>query len=420
MSIDSPFFLCVFLPPLAALHAFLPYSPAKKWLLLGASLLFCAFGSLSGVGILLLSALLTYWLSLLGSHPSRVVGILCNLVTLAVYKYIVPTYLSVPIGISFFTFRNISYLADSEKADSFCDYLLYLSFFPQLTAGPVSRYAQFQAHEPSPSERSLGLRRFIFGLSKKILLAVPLSQLVADAYECLDFTNAWLGAIGYMLEIYLDFSSYSDMAIGLSSFFGYSAPENFHSPYLAETVSDFWRRWHISLSFWFRDYVYIPLGGNRKGKLRTALHKLLVFILCGIWHGNGITYFLWGVWHGILVASEAIHPPKKGIFTRIYTLLAVCFGFVLFYSSGLTQAIAIWESMFSVSTAHLPVLDAHQVTVLFLSMLLCLPMEQWFHKWELCRTWLQAFSFWFCLILLLICFGAMATIGFHSFIYAQF
>ena len=336
MNTDSVIFISCFLPLCLGVYWLIPRNQGKNWVLLIFGLLFYSFGSLSGLVVLLASALVNYLLGLaLQKDCCRkgavIAGIAGNLLLLGAYKYLdfflsgvlglprLELGLSVPIGISFFTFKSISYLVDTYRSKeigtkSFWDLLLYLSFFPQVMAGPITRFREFG---PQIQNRSVGLtavasglRRFTLGLSKKLILAGTLGA-VADGVFALetgapDLRLAWLAAIAYMLQIYLDFSGYSDMAIGLGQVFGFQTPENFQYPYIAPTVGNFWRRWHISLSSWFKDYVYIPLGGNRKGAARAALNKAIVFALCGIWHGAAWTFVVWGLWHGLLSALESL------------------------------------------------------------------------------------------------------------------
>ena len=261
-----------------------------------------------------------------------------NLALLGVFKYIdfvIGTFNSLsgadlaltgivlPIGISFYTFQGMSYVIDVYRHPEWGTrnpgkLLLYISFFPQLIAGPIVIYhdvaGQIDRREMTPELTLSGLRRFILGLGKKMLLANSMGE-IADAVFAmtaaeLDFRLAWLGAVCYTLQIYFDFSGYSDMAIGLGRMFGFRFLENFNLPYASKSIKEFWRRWHISLSSWFRDYLYIPLGGNRKGAARTNLNKFIVFFATGLWHGANWTFVLWGLWHGLFSTLEGVggHP----------------------------------------------------------------------------------------------------------------
>ena len=249
---------------------------------------------------------------------------------------------------------------------------------------------------------------------------------------------AWLGAVGYLLQIYLDFSGYSDMAVGLGRCFGFRTPENFDHPYIAASVTDFWRRWHISLSLWFRDYLYIPLGGNRKGKPRAALNKLIVFTLCGLWHGAAWTFVLWGVWHGLLSALETLGlpDPKKLTASRpgrvvghVYTLLAVCLGFVLFRADSLRSGWTVIAAMFTpgsldaaARTALLRAGNLRDLLLLLLGILVSLPLRAWLPRLResLIGGKLRPLSYVLCVLLLALCLMELAAGGFAPFIYTQF
>ena len=278
-----------------------------------------------------------------------------------------------------------------------------------------------------------GCCRFVCGLAKKVLLAAAAAKLVDAVYaqESLDALCAWTGAVCYCLQLYFDFSGYSDMAVGLGLLFGIKLPENFRYPYCADSITDFWRRWHISLSRWFRDYLYIPLGGNRKGTLRTMANKLLVFLATGLWHGTGWTFVLWGLWHGLLSCLEtALHLPQK-LKTRwyghVYALLAVIFGFAVFRAADIAQAGALLGAMltgFSPDTACraalLAALSRRTALLCVLSLALCLPLGPWLRKKiEPLRVWNALRG---CLILLVfvLCLLALASGSFQPFIYASF
>ena len=295
--------------------------------------------------------------------------------------------IALPIGISFFTFQALSYVIDVYRGqvaaqNNYAKVLLYISFFPQLIAGPIVRYRDI-AHEiddraVSPEQIASGLRRFVVGLGKKVLIANTMG-VAADAVfnagvSGLNTVAAWIGAIAYLMQIYYDFSGYSDMAIGLGRMFGFTFRENFDHPYLASSVQDFWRRWHISLSSWFRDYVYIPLGGNRKGRMRTVVNRIIVFFLTGLWHGASWTFVVWGLFHGALLLLEEAVPflrklPKA--LGHVLTLLAVTLGFVVFRAESLPEAITYLRRMFSGFdfSASAMVLPVRLLTPFFLVML---------------------------------------------------
>ncbi len=465
MRSDSIFFLSCFLPLSLAMYYAIPNLKIKNHILLALSLLFYSFGSLPGLIVLLCAVTVNYLLGLLllGSRFRRgilVAGIAANLILLAFYKYLGFVLneviglengdpgLTVPLGISFFTFKSISYLVDTCRTKengtkNYFDFALYLSFFPQITAGPIARFADFKpqlsARSHSPEGLAAGIRRFVAGLSKKLIIAGTLSGVVDAVFQTeagLDARLAWLGAISYSLQLYFDFSGYSDMAIGLGSMFGFTTKENFNYPYVADSIGSFWRSWHISLSSWFRDYVYIPLGGNRKGRPRTALNKAIVFTLCGIWHGANWTFLLWGFWHGLLSAMESLQliPTKKLASSqggrtvgRIYTLLAVCLGFVMFRAATVAEGFSFLGAMFSgfrftdsATVLLRTLLNGETVTVLILGVLLSLPVKTWLARLTGQKPLWEALSYVAVLLLLVLCIGKMASGGFAPFIYAQF
>ena len=262
--------------------------------------------------------------------------------------------ITLPIGISFYTFQILSYVIDVYRGDapaqrSLIDLAAYIAMFPQLVAGPIVRYTdvapQLQSRTHTVQDAALGARRFVLGLGKKVLLANVLYELVTVYQQSGQKTVllTWMYAAAYMMHVYFDFSGYSDMAIGLGKLFGFSFPENFNYPYISRSVTEFWRRWHMSLGTWFRDYVYIPLGGHRKGKGRQFLNILIVWMLTGFWHGAAWNFLLWGLYFALLLMAEKAGLPVRG---RVYTLAAVVLGFVLFDASSLSSALACVKGLF--------------------------------------------------------------------------
>ena len=454
MSFDSIFYLCCFLPLVLALYWLTPGVKFKNWILLILGLIFYSFGSFSGILLLLGPTAVTYVLGLLIrreklAKSAMILGVGGNLIFLLVYKYLgallsqmfglqqVAQSLIAPIGISFFTFKNISYLIDCYRSREtvtarFQDYLLYVSFFPQIMAGPITRFSDFseQLKERNGDLDKItdGLQRFILGLFKKVILCSAIGGAVDRIFpmeaSVLDFRLAWIGAIGYMVQIYFDFSGYSDMAIGMGNMLGFHTPENFNYPYIASSVADFWRRWHISLSTWFKDYLYIPLGGNRKGQLRAALNKLIVFLLCGLWHGYGLTFLLWGAWHGVFSALESLKiiDTKKmpKFLSHLYTLIVVCLGFVMFRAASVEEGFRIIGAMFTgFSSTAATTIALHQIlnlkTLIFLigGCVFCTPLA----KKIPCPYILRCIG---CLMLYFLCLAALASGGFTPFIYFQF
>lgn len=453
MNFDSVFFLSCFLPVLIVLYLLVRQQRWRNYLLLAAGLLFYAFGSLQGLLILVAAALVNYLLGLLiqrGVCPRlvRTGAVAGNLLFLGVYKYLhfllggvlglpVELALTAPIGISFFTFKCISYIVDTSREPTrgtrhFGDFLLYVSFFPQVVSGPITRFCDFQPQLQCRSRKLSpeGLRRFVVGLAKKLLLAAVLGK-AADgvfALEAADARLAWLGAVAYSLQIYFDFSGYSDMAIGLGQVFGFETKENFLYPYTADSLTDFWRRWHLSLSTWFRDYLYIPLGGNRKGKLRTALNKIIVFALCGLWHGANWTFLLWGLWHGLFTALESLRciRPRR-LPGRVYTLLVVCLGFVLFRAPDVRQGLTLIGAMFTgwtftptATVALRSLWNWETITALVCGAAASLPWKAWLARRDKLAHIADAVSYPLCLCLFALCVIRLASGGFTPFIYAQF
>lgn len=340
-------FLCIFLPAVFLLYTVIPSLKARNALLIVASLVFYAYGEPVYVLLMIFSSVLNYLCALWVAKDKRrknraalAVAVVINLGMLAVFKYAgmmvttvnavtglalpVPQ-IALPIGISFFTFQALSYVIDVyrgvvEAQKNYFRILLYISFFPQLIAGPIVKYrdiaSQIAERSQDLEKIARGLRRFVCGLAKKVLIANTMGQaadvIFAQDLGSLSAPSAWLGAVAYIFQIYYDFSGYSDMAIGLGLMFGFEFKENFNYPYGAANMQDFWRRWHISLSTWFKEYLYFPLGGNRKGKPRTALNRLIVFFCTGLWHGANWTFVIWGLWHGaFLLLEEYVHVFKS-------------------------------------------------------------------------------------------------------------
>lgn len=366
-------FLYYFLP-LALLLCYLVPSRARNAFLLLASLVFYAWGEPKYLPVMAAATALGYGFGLATQRfrryrkPLLVLSIVSSLGFLLYFKYAdfflenlnglggnVPLLrLALPVGISFYTFQILSYTVDVYRGEvraqrNPIDLACYVTFFPQLIAGPIVRYkdiaAQLRDRPQNLDNLRLGTGRFLVGLGKKVLLANLLGEVCAAWRVTADpsVLFSWLYAISYTLHIYFDFSGYSDMAIGLGKLFGFSFPENFNYPYISRSVTEFWRRWHMSLGTWFRDYVYIPLGGNRKGKGRQFLNILIVWMLTGFWHGAAWNFLLWGLYFALLLMAEKAGLPVRG---RVYTLAAVVLGFVLFDASSLSSALACVKGLF--------------------------------------------------------------------------
>lgn len=381
MLFSSSIFLFAFMPLAFMLFFSVPVK-AKNTVLLAASLFFYFWGEPRFIVVALLSACAdyvicgkifhekkkrraSYWLSL---------GIVLNVLLLFYYKYLnffisstnnlfsyfhwdpVPLLeIALPIGVSFIVFEKITYLVDvyrgiSKPATALKDYLLYVFFFPKLLAGPIIKYhdiiSQFSNHYPDLENFLDGFKRFLLGLIKKVLIADTLAELVDKVFSLppdqLGFYNAWLGLLCFTLQIYLDFSAYSDMAIGLAKMFGFKLLENFNKPYHATSITDFWRRWHISLSTWIREYLYHPLGGNQRGTLRTYANLWICFLISGLWHGANWNFVLWGAYNGLFLVLDKLGWLKisrrlPDYANRSITFFLVMFGWVIFRTSSLEQ-----------------------------------------------------------------------------------
>ena len=340
-----------------------------------------------------------------------------------------------PIGISFFIFQAMSYVIDVYRGQApiqknFHKLLLYISFFPQLIAGPIVKYTdineQIDKRELSLIKLSSGINRFIIGLSKKVLIANTTGKMVDIIFnlksESLATSLAWLGAIAYCIQLYYDFSGYSDMAIGLALMAGFDLKENFNYPYISKSIKEFWKRWHISLSTWFKDYVYIPLGGNRKGKHRTNLNLIIVFILTGIWHGASWTFVAWGLFHGMFIMLENYRiinteKWKYSFFKHLYTILVIIIGYVIFRANDFNQIILFLSKMFvnidtDISLAR-QLLDNKTLIFLLTGILCSIPIVP--------KIRLKAEAgYFFSLTLLIICILFLSTSTYNPFIYFRF
>lgn len=464
MVFSSMVFLCVFLPAAFCLHLLLPGMRAKNFLLVVASLVFYAYGEPIYVILLVASSAGNYILArLTGECPkirklTMTLAVVINLGLLVIFKYsgfLVETFNSVtgagipvphvrmPIGISFFTFQALSYVIDVYRGDAsvqknFGKVLLYISFFPQLIAGPIVKYhdveAEINNRKQTPEEIGKGIRRFIAGLSKKILIANTMG-LVADnlfgaAATGITGPGAWLGAVSYMLQIYFDFSGYSDMALGLGMMFGFHFHENFDYPYISASIREFWRRWHMSLSGWFKEYLYIPLGGNRRGKFRTVVNKMIVFVCTGIWHGASFNFLFWGIYHGFFLMLEEYIPfiGKKGgklksFFQHVYALLVVCVGFVFFRADTMKQGCFWIREMFtdfgwkaSAMSLTLQQLTPVYLVTLAAALVAAVPVNSMLKKYK----WYEGFTYVLSLAGFALCVLSLSGGTYNPFIYFRF
>ena len=398
-----------------------------KWqntLLFIASLYFYAWGEREKVFVMLASILLNFfigkWIENKEGRSKVValtVGIVVNLGVLVYFKYSqfiveninqllsvlsIPIidgikYERLPLGISFYTFQSISYLVDVYRKEvkaqrNFLNLGLYVALFPQLVAGPIVRYNEIAEQLLQRTQNLIkfneGIRRFVIGLGKKMLIANPMAYIADEIYMLpvndISTPMAWLAVLAYSLQIYYDFSGYSDMAIGLGKMFGFDIAENFNFPYISKSIREFWTRWHISLSIWFRDYLYIPLGGSRGSTLLTMRNLIIVFFITGLWHGASWSFVIWGLFHGIFMLIERAGFDKilkrmPAMIQHMYMLLIVVFGWVLFRIENWTDALQIQKTMlgmnvqssvFSISS----VMNSYYWLLLFVGIILCFPI----------------------------------------------
>jgi len=395
MLFSSTFFLIYFLPVFFTIYFLLP-NFLKNYFIVFSSLVFYIWGAPQFVFVLLATIIFNFGFAhlIFREHKKRnkliflVFSVIINLSLLLYFKYAnffieninvmlsslgMNTFhvlkIALPIGISFFTFHQLSFIIDVYRGvkppmNKISDYALYILLFPQLIAGPIIRYNEISDQIEGRDKKFkvdevlFGFLRFSIGLAKKVLIANVLGKEADRIFSLqaseLDFILSWMGAITYTFQIYFDFSGYSDMAIGLARMMGFVFPENFNHPYIAQSVTDFWRRWHISLSRWMRDYLYIPLGGNKVPNGRLYFNLWIVFIISGFWHGAEWTFILWGAYHGFFLAIERLFllkiTSKIGVFTRVlFTFFTIVIGWVIFRSQDISQAFSFLNNMFSLT-----------------------------------------------------------------------
>lgn len=394
--------------------------------------------------------------------PILAVGIIANLAMLGVFKYagftaeminVIPGVnipvpeIALPIGISFYTFQAMSYVIDAYKNPKYIQknlykVALYITFFPQLVAGPIVKYYDFadqiDNRRTTPEMTAQGIRRFIIGLSKKLLIANTMA-VAADYVYGLDNNRlsmplAWLGAVSYLFQIYFDFSGYSDMAIGLGKMFGFTFRENFNYPYISTSMQEFWRRWHISVSTWFKEYLYIPLGGNRKGKFRTALNKLAVFFCTGLWHGASLNFIIWGLINGgfMMLESYKLINTEKWLkpLRHIYTMLVTILAFVFFRADTLGDACRFIGHMFNPTggTSEKNAMFLSQITPVYVIMFaaaIIFSMPVWHTlrskvKSKELLLYGETGSYVISLVLLAMCIITLSSASYNPFIYFRF
>lgn len=441
MVFSSLIFLFLFLPLFLAVY----YAAPREWrspvILIGG----CIFYAWWRVDFLLLIMGVTIWNYVISDRIVKSaaelrrrrwmqLGVAGNLITLGIFKYfnfgldsinavleasgintIEALRFILPIGISFHIFQCISFLIDIYRGESrppkkMRDFLAFMTLFPQLIAGPVLRYKdledQFTGRTHTPEKFSQGAYRFMTGFAKKVLIADTVAPLVDKTFALEDPTmaDAWLGAFAYTLQLYFDFSGYSDMAIGLGLMMGFRFMENFNHPYISRSITEFWRRWHISLSAWLRDYLYIPLGGNRKGVKRTYINLFLTMLLGGLWHGANWTFIIWGAFHGGILALErfansfkndraAPVPALKNIILLPVTFFLVIMGWVMFRSENVGQALRLYDAMFTGARTGLSEAISWQITgaattamILGYILIFAMPLIEWRFKFSVKET----------------------------------
>ncbi len=468
MVFSSVLFLGLFFPIVFLLYAF-ANNAMRTYILLVASLFFYSWGEPKALFVMLGVILVDYIFALIIGRDNistgkkkliLALGIIVNLSALFVYKYLsfaigsinpllsrfgitIPDPLiPLPVGISFYIFQSMSYIIDVYRKEvpaqrNIATFALYVSLFPQLIAGPIVRYttivADFCDRNLHLDNIYFGIQRFIIGLAKKVLIADSMAFIADKVFNApvaqMPSFYCWLGAIAYTLQIYYDFSGYSDMAIGIGRVFNFRFLENFNYPYSAKSVQDFWRRWHISLSTWFRDYLYIPLGGNRKGKFMTYFNSFIVFFLCGLWHGAAWTFVLWGIYHGLALVIEKLGLGKKieklpRVLTTLYVWLFAIIGWVLFRANSISDAGHYLKNMF-LGNPNYPVstyFDAiyfmtfSNLFMMLIGIFLSFPVAKW-NKVETINPRVKmAFSF----VLFVITLVFSMTSNYSPFIYFRF
>lgn len=468
MTFNSIVFLFSFLPICLILCYVVPKRFRNVPMLL-CSLVFYAWGNPTYLLLMAFSVVFNYLTGLqlaayqeeerhTGAKVSMICAVVVNLLVLGFFKYygfllstinsltglhLSAPELPLPLGISFFTFSVLSYVLDvyrgkAEVQKNFLDFALFVTSFPKVISGPIVQYhdmaAQLKERSMSPAKFGAGISLFLVGLAKKVLLADNLGVTFSaiSGLDAMSAGTAWLGMILYSLQLYFDFSGYSDMAIGLAQLFGFTWEKNFDYPYLSTGISEFWRRWHISLGAWFREYVYIPLGGNRCSKKRQLLNLSVVWLLTGLWHGAAWNFVFWGIYHGLLVILEKFVLkdawPKVPKTLRIFvTTLLAFFGWVLFFSPSLSGALHYYGQMFG--SSHMGLFDSTfryyffgSLRLLILAVIGCGPLVHTLHQ-RICyqrggkAIYISVVLF---LLLLILCVAYMLSATYSSFLYTQF
>jgi alginate O-acetyltransferase complex protein AlgI len=466
----EPLFLTVF-PAAYAFYLLVTGAPAKKWALLIASTLFYLWGEPVFVLVLFVSTAIDYALSfsLSKATPDRTrrlalaVGIAGNLAVLVVYKYadflagnfnfllaplganrIPLLHLALPIGVSFVVFEKITYLVDtyrgtSRPAASFSDYCLFVLFFPKLLAGPILKYHEMKDQIAAPpaiewSDFQTGFLRFARGLGRKLLIADPLGAFVNQIFATdpagLSAGHAWLGLASFSLQIYFDFSGYSDMAIGLARLLGFRLKENFNAPYIAQSMTEFWRRWHISLTTWIRDYLYMPLGGNRRGNARTYINLWICFLASGLWHGASWNFVLWGAYNGLFLTLDRLFLRDAlarcgAVIATAVTLFIVMIGWAIFRSDSPAHLLQFVAALFGMShvsaTSEVPAEVPFTLLLgAFISLLPATPLYSPLIRAYERQNWLRGVTIAALVVVYVLAIARAVTVPFQPFIYFRF
>ncbi len=463
MVFSSLIFMFVFLPAVLLIYYILPRKFRNAFLLL-ADLVFYGWGEPVLILLMIFSVVINYIAGILMEKaPSRkkailIISVITDLGMLAFFKYAgfitdnlniilpfanIPTItVPLPVGISFYTFQIMSYTIDvyREKTSvqhNIISFGTYVSLFPQLIAGPIVRYSdvdsQLSGRKETPELFAKGVRLFMLGLVKKVLFANPMGLLWDTLRDIPDrgVLASWIGIIAFSLQIYFDFSGYSDMARGLGNMLGFEFLKNFDYPYISKSITEFWRRWHISLGTWFREYVYIPLGGNRKGKVRMIINLLIVWMLTGFWHGASWNFLLWGLYFGIILVIEKVFLLKKleklpAIFSHLYSLILIIFGWLLFYfDSGNGGFTALAEYVPNLFTGGLISSDSLHIFISYLPSLIiafiaCTPLIRKIYDKLSGRKGFVIFECAAVIILLIVCTASLVSEEYNPFLYFKF
>lgn len=473
MVFSSTLFLVYFLPILLGLYFFAPKNSRNYVALLGSTF-FYAWGAPLFVFAVFGSLLIDFWLVgqfSIQKHNRKwlaLASVAINVGLLGYFKYanffvenfngilglfdvesVAWTSVVLPIGISFFTFQKLSYIVDVYRGKhaalkNFGDYALYIILFPQLIAGPIVRFNEIadqlidRSEYETIDDRLLGFFRFVIGLAKKVLVANVVGQVADTAFalegEALTFSWAWTGLLAYSMQIYFDFSGYSDMAIGLGRMMGFVFPENFNSPYISSNITEFWRRWHMTLSRWMKDYLYIPLGGNQQGVTRTYINLWTVFLLSGLWHGASWNFIIWGGYHGLFLVMERLFFSKfyskiGRLPSTLITFFIAILGWVVFRAENLPEAIHYYSSLLNITEGfNMPAVSVEFKITLGLALVFSFsaivgPIEKLQEYWLTvanCSILMSTFKTLIAIVLFIFCLSMITASGFNPFIYFRF